>query len=529
MQTTTRHSLISLLIVFFAFALAGCNTGTNNPGEGNAPLEDTQAPQPGDTQGLKDSQDQQSGYTDPGGSALPTGELYQIPMDNDYMNPSYWVVDRDGVTVPEDRQFRFLYDILTGEPQCMTLSKTEASKTEDDAVISTETSALFDLEGHLISDWGEFLYSAGFGDFVIRQVIVPEPYYDATPPAEESGLWNFKTKEMHIPDVFLAERLSGDKALLTDSNYLPMGVADGKGARLAGFPMPEQYVSARAWNGYILAANSDYSFLLTPELDQLLAFSSLQESFTSGLLRYTDRIDADGEKRGIITPDGEELYQIPPGESEIYFDENFIVTEYSYNYNSSLNHTALYKIVNLKSGELVCDGIEMVAHDLYAGSSGPRENILVYKEGYLQLFNRVEGLRAEKELPGLVSINILPGGLFCVEANMGNYSFSYMLLGGGLEEIIPLGVYSNITPAMRWNGNDYEYFGKFLCERDSGQSIYLTDFLDTDGSVLIEGLNNIYEVGTDRIAARKGFSAGLMDWAGKWIVERSVFSGLSDD
>lgn len=53
--------------------------------------------------------------------------------------------------------------------------------------------------------------------------------------------------------------------------------------------------------------------------------------------------------------------------------------------------------------------------------------------------------------------------------------------------------------------------------------------MDLHGNLLIEGLNEIYQVGPDRIAARKGFDIGLMDWHGNWIVKRSIFSVILDD
>ena len=42
-------------------------------------------------------------------------------------------------------------------------------------------------------------------------------------------------------------------------------------------------------------------------------------------------------------------------------------------------------------------------------------------------------------------------------------------------------------------------------------------------------ITDIYYVGPDRIALRRGFDAGLMDWDGNWIAKRRIFTGFGDD
>lgn len=54
------------------------------------------------------------------------------------------------------------------------------------------------------------------------------------------------------------------------------------------------------------------------------------------------------------------------------------------------------------------------------------------------------------------------------------------------------------------------------------------DILSTDGSVLIEGISQLYQCGETCAYITKGFSTGLMDYKGNWIWKRSIFQSLID-
>jgi hypothetical protein len=332
-----------------------------------------------------------------------------------------------------------------------------------------------------------------------------------------------------------------------DFNSRPLGVVKNTGVKQAGFPLPDKYAYARSWNGYIIATNQSFfeyeetqrqqAFLLTTDFEELLSYETLQESYTSMLLKYTDGAGTEKEKSGIITTDGTELYSIKPGEDVVYFDEDFVIISYE-DYSTATEPDLgdyypveyKYKIVNIKSGTLISDGGSSVAYNLDYDYSRPSENILIYETDTLKVINREIGLVMQKEVPGVFYMNLLKDDLFCINADYGEYNYTSMILDENLNEVIPKGTYNNIRRGMRWNGNDYEYFDVLIGEGQVERKIgWFADLLDLEGKLLVGGLNSIFDVGYDRIAVRKGFNVGLMDWQGNWIVKRSVFSELQDD
>jgi hypothetical protein len=150
---------ISFIVLASAIAFSGCglNTGTSGDTE-----------RPGTTQSDSDRPGEQGNDTITSPSPF---ERYSISMNFGMTwDQSYWVVDRDGATVPEEKQFTVLHDVLTGEPQCLVRTKYEkVGVYEYGGIMSAEFSAVFDLEGNLIIDWDEYNYFNGFGDFIIRQ------------------------------------------------------------------------------------------------------------------------------------------------------------------------------------------------------------------------------------------------------------------------------------------------------------------------------------------------------------------------
>jgi hypothetical protein len=60
---------------------------------------------------------------------------------------------------------------------------------------------------------------------------------------------------------------------------------------------------------------------------------------------------------------------------------------------------------------------------------------------------------------------------------------------------------------------------------DGYGGIYRYDILDHTGKVVVSNVTEVYGSGPDRIALHRGFSVGLMDWSGNWIVKRDIFSG----
>ena len=520
------HKTALIIFVFFALtaAFSACGPDTGNMGGENPPgptQSETGQPGPGDEPGAN---------TGAEGETVLYEELYYIPMGAGYSwDGLELVIDRNGVTVPKDKQFAVLYDVLSGAPQCLALTRIEERGVdENNSTLIIYTAALFDLDGNLIYDWGDCSYSAGFGDFVIRRENVPRPSYDFLGRSDKNELLNFKTNQLYLEDVNMVYRLSDDKALLMDAGLRPLGVVNSAGTKLSGFPVDESYAFVRNWNGYIMARNRAYladapaspqSFLLTPDFEQLLVYSQLDESRSREILEYKEGEGTADERNGLVTIDGRELYRAAPDETIYWFNDNFIITRYD---DRGYANPTGYKIISVSSGEILFDNAEVVPYSWYEDTK-PFENLLVYSSGFLWLINKEKGEIGQKEIEEVSYIDPLAGEFFHVHTQSTN-----MILDRDLSEVIPGGKYDYMYRASRSTTNAYDYYDVFICGSYTDQYRF-ADLLDLDGRVLVEGLNDIYEAGPDRISVRKGFDVGLMDWQGNWIAKHSIFSVLLDD
>jgi len=118
-------------------------------------------------------------------------------------------------------------------------------------------------------------------------------------------------------------------------------------------------------------------------------------------------------------------------------------------------------------------------------------------------------------------------------------NYSEAVLGPGLEVLVPLGKYTQIS--VRRYFKDYKPMELLFCDKfirpvlqDFGRykdnvSMYRTDIYSVSGELMIEGLTRVFDVTRDRIAVTQGAYGGLMDWNGNWIVRIPVYTDLMDD
>jgi hypothetical protein len=82
--------------------------------------------------------------------------------------------------------------------------------------------------------------------------------------------------------------------------------------------------------------------------------------------------------------------------------------------------------------------------------------------------------------------------------------------------------------SVSWfSGSDQLLCGSYLVGNR-----YLYDLLDTDGNVLMEGLNDYYSYTADPdgfMMVRKGFSYGLLDADCSWLWKESIFQSAADE
>ena len=73
------------------------------------------------------------------------------------------------------------------------------------------------------------------------------------------------------------------------------------------------------------------------------------------------------------------------------------------------------------------------------------------------------------------------------------------------------------------------YGSEYLSASYMVGNTYLTDILDQDGNVLLEGLKNAFTVEGGLIPCEKGFYRGLMDMEGNWLYKDSIFDTAEDE
>ncbi len=73
------------------------------------------------------------------------------------------------------------------------------------------------------------------------------------------------------------------------------------------------------------------------------------------------------------------------------------------------------------------------------------------------------------------------------------------------------------------------YGSKYLSAGYQFGNTYLTDLLDKEGNVVLEGLKNVTAAEETLISCEKGFYRGFMDMEGNWLYKESVFSSANDE
>jgi hypothetical protein len=472
-------------------------------------------------------------------------ERYESPLGSSYWceQGDSWVTDRDGRTVPRDGQFEVLYDALTGEPQCLALTRTELIGREDDeygSAIGQDFSALYDLDGNLLYDWDAYIYRAGFGDFIVRQKSMEVSNY-ASWEDNTSELWDFRANRVLLADAYTAERLSDDRVLITDISGRPIGVMDAAG-RMVTKTISEGYSGARVWNGHIIARDEsgndgrEREVLLTADFTTVLTAESFWPGAAKNAIFRRGGSDTGDSYLAIINLRGEEIYEVLSAPNIIYFDDEIIATRAA----------DKYSIVRMADGKVLAGGFEkeifeeyMFYLKYYSNPPVPFEHFAFYKDGVLSVIDRDGNVTGQKAFPAVDKINLLGDGLFEVSVGEPYHEGNKTgIFDTELNEIIPAETYEYIGRATRRTTRepwitypDAEVipYDLFLCTRHEGSGgTSFTDVRDMSGNMLTEGLNEVYEVGPDRLAVRKGFDIGLMDWNGNWIVRRSMFADLID-
>lgn len=88
--------------------------------------------------------------------------------------------------------------------------------------------------------------------------------------------------------------------------------------------------------------------------------------------------------------------------------------------------------------------------------------------------------------------------------------------------------YNDIFMPYADSSGGYGRLPYFMASYTGPQGVRLSDLLDVDGSIMIEGINEHWSITDGYIVCRKGFEQGLMDFNGNWVYKESLFTELED-
>ncbi len=88
--------------------------------------------------------------------------------------------------------------------------------------------------------------------------------------------------------------------------------------------------------------------------------------------------------------------------------------------------------------------------------------------------------------------------------------------------------YNDIFMPYADSSGGYGRLPYFIASYTGPQGVRLSDLLDVDGSIMIEGINEHWSITDGYIVCRKGFEQGLMDFDGNWVYKESLFTELED-
>ncbi|MFA9379938.1 MAG: hypothetical protein ACERKO_02645 [Acetanaerobacterium sp.] len=459
-------------------------------------------------------------------------ELLHFSIDLGSRTP--WVVDYDGNTVPEERQFRVLYDQGNGQPQCQILTRVEGTgqKNKYDQPITRTLCALYDMDGTLLYDWDEVSYKEGFGDYILRRDTMT-PFDEMEPeglPANfYTTLWNYKTDTIYMEGIFSLQNMDNNSFLASTVRNKAIGVLDREGSKLGGFPTPKDYFYSTPWNGYIIASTREPNHpkphteisLMTVDFQPLFSRTSARAALygrDEGGLIFRDLTT----ESILSVPDGDTVFSVEPKDWIQYFDGECGTIRRDMSDGDS--DYFVRRLVNAK-GETLADGYDTIL-------SAPQDSVQAAAQYFVGLrgesidhLDRTGTVVSSVQLPGITALYSIGYGLYSYTVN-NEYAG---LLDSDFMVIIPADTYNSISCASYWNREKRLTYPILQAYRSVNDQITRIDILDFTGKKIITNLSRVFAFGPDRIAVIRGFEAGLMDWQGNWIAKSSLFTQLDKD
>ena len=474
-------------------------------------------------------------------------ELYSLYRDG----TDYFFDGEGNLLAPEDA-YTVLCDLATGEEKYLLYTRTEDTGEDDEwgGPVTMEYSRLCGLDGSVIQDWEPMAYDSAMGGLVIRRE-ARNPYEIIMPGTEvEAALWDPAAGEAVVEGVDSLQSLNNGHFLALDPSGMALGVLDGEGNILSGFPAPGEYFYPITEDGRILAdlynpygeydeELSNLSRLMDEDFNVLLEGEGMNISFI-GLRGDFLLVDGeDGTTREVRSlEDFSLLYSWDESTDDTleYFDGELMILRTG-------ERGSWQYALTTPEGEVVAGGFDQLTaeDDMSMDASGPAQTFVGRKGDTILRLDREGNTLAQADFPGLDSIYPLGDGytsytLAAPEADSGETSYFEIssfgmptgMLDPALSVVIPAEKYDNVYRLSQWDGSRSTDLDLFQCSREVNGS-YRMDIVDTSGRVLLDSLTSTSMVQDGKLAVIRGFSMGLMDLSGNWISQYSIYDGLNDE
>ncbi len=465
-------------------------------------------------------------------------ELYSLYRDG----TDYFFDGEGNLLAPEDA-YTVLRDLATGEEKYLLYTRTEDTGEDDEwgDPVTMEYSRLCGLDGSVIVDWEPMAYDSAMGGLVIRRE--PRGFYEIIMPGTEveAALWDPAAGEAVVEGVDSLQSLNNGHFLALDPSGLALGVLDGEGNILSGFPAPGEYFYPTTEDGWILGNQrdpyggdyeTDYPDQLMDEnFDVLLEGEGMNISFI-GLRGPFLLIDGeDGTTREVRSLEDFSLLFAADEETEDlrYFDGELMILRTG-------ERGSWQYALTIPEGEVVAGGFDQLTaeDDMSMDASGPAQTFVGRKGDTILRLDREGNTLAQAEFPGLDNVQPLGDGYTAytlADPDPDPDGYGYMptgFLNPELSVVVEADLYTDIYRLSQWDGRASTDLDFLRCSREvNGTS--RRDILDLTGRVVADGLSDEGTVYDGKFAVVRGFSMGLMDLSGNWISRYSIYDGLNDE
>lgn len=437
----------------------------------------------------------------------------------------------------DDSLLMDIEDVLTGKPAYKKHTLVEATSEPDEYgnVQIKRTTALYDLSGQLLVDYGDYDYGFALGDLLIRKdhrgmwVSV-----DDVPADYFSQLWNPATDQVVQPNVNELQPLDEAKTqlLATDVFGGVLGIVDSKGQTLLDMDETVTYYNPVSWNGMFIVRDqhpqnweaTSTSWLLTKELTPVVSYELLSGGVTPEGTPYLEYRDEQGG-RGLLDGELKPLFTSPGPDSMINMFDGELVLCSSPLQPDDGNHSRQQQLLRLDGTPVgkAYEQIETMEESLWDLTQKPQQ--FVGQQGELvELFDRQGQVLASRTIPELQSLQVMNDRLLRYALPVSEYSYQWGLLDKSLQTVMEADKYTNLYSP---GGRDA---AALVCGRyDVNGNVDRVDVFDTELRPITTALTQLGTVGKDRFAAVRGFQAGVMDLQGNWIGSVSIFQHTGDE